>query len=572
MVQAQKRRSRRLIVLSDEEEEDASNLAHRENGIGNVRINNAKHGTNTSKRNLPTRSRKRSESPPSSQATTASATHASTSTPKKSQRGTKPTEVKKTGAKTLYSFFNAATQRQQYPSPSPQEESQEKENECDDDIDDNSSAAEEHFGNVQTQNKDTAAVPKKRRRDCWDVRLASAPSNASYVPRARQKFFKTTDGSKAIVAQDHGGTDSDMHLASWTEKYAPVSLEELAVHKKKVADVRQWFEDVFDGRTHKRLLVLKGTAGTGKTMTIALLSQILGFELVEWRNPAISDFMSHDYVSLSAQFEDFMGRTSIFGGLDLAGPNGGSITSKRLEHTFGEHESVRQATIIEEFPNTLTRSTTTVQLFRSTILLHLAANTHARVSATHENSKLFPIVAPLVMIISESVLSNATNSLDSFTAHRLLGQEILNHPGVTIIEFNPVAPTILSKAMNLILQKHNQSTNTRCYLDSQVIQKLSESGDLRNATSTLEFLCSYSNTNDVSNIPVRAIKMKSKSRSSKAKSATHAFTPDLATATALSLITLRESSLGIFHAVGKSSIISDLSPRHRLPRNLQKLI
>ena len=322
MVQAQKRRSRRLIVLSDEEEEDASNIAQRENGIRHVRINNATHGTNTSKRFLPTRSRKRSDSPPSSQATTASATHASTSTPNKSQRRTKPTEVKKTGAKTLYSFFNAATQRQQYPSPSPEEESPEKENECDDVIDDNSSAAEEHFGNVQTRNKDTAAIPRKRRRDCRDVQLASAPSNASYILGARQKFFKTTDGSKAVVTQDHGGADSDKDLASWTEKYAPVNLEELAVHKKKVADVRQWFEDVFVGRTNKRLLVLKGTAGTGKTMTVSLLSQILGFELVEWRNPAVSDFMSHDYVSLSAQFEDFMGRTSTFGGLDLVGPNG----------------------------------------------------------------------------------------------------------------------------------------------------------------------------------------------------------------------------------------------------------
>lgn len=37
----------------------------------------------------------------------------------------------------------------------------------------------------------------------------------------------------------------------WAEKYAPQNLEELAVHKRKVADVRYWLETALSGQTHK---------------------------------------------------------------------------------------------------------------------------------------------------------------------------------------------------------------------------------------------------------------------------------------------------------------------------------
>ena len=37
----------------------------------------------------------------------------------------------------------------------------------------------------------------------------------------------------------------------WSDRYSPMSLEELAVHKKKVADVRDWLNNVFQGRSKK---------------------------------------------------------------------------------------------------------------------------------------------------------------------------------------------------------------------------------------------------------------------------------------------------------------------------------
>jgi cell cycle checkpoint protein len=37
----------------------------------------------------------------------------------------------------------------------------------------------------------------------------------------------------------------------WAEEFAPVDLEELAVHKKKVADVQNWLVGVFSGKSRQ---------------------------------------------------------------------------------------------------------------------------------------------------------------------------------------------------------------------------------------------------------------------------------------------------------------------------------
>jgi cell cycle checkpoint protein len=61
------------------------------------------------------------------------------------------------------------------------------------------------------------------------------------------------------VAGDRGGTHS-LALDSrekiqdsrpWVDKYAPRTIDELAVHPKKVEDVRRWILETFAGRSQK---------------------------------------------------------------------------------------------------------------------------------------------------------------------------------------------------------------------------------------------------------------------------------------------------------------------------------
>jgi cell cycle checkpoint protein len=45
-------------------------------------------------------------------------------------------------------------------------------------------------------------------------------------------------------------------LQPWAERFAPLGLDELAVHKRKVTDVQRWLEDVFLGR-NRRVCILR---------------------------------------------------------------------------------------------------------------------------------------------------------------------------------------------------------------------------------------------------------------------------------------------------------------------------
>ncbi|OCL01831.1 Rad17-domain-containing protein, partial [Glonium stellatum] len=354
----------------------------------------------------------------------------------------------------------------------------------------------------------------------------------------------------------------------WTEKYGPINLGELAVHRKKVADVRAWLDEVFAGRERKRLLLLKGPAGSGKTTTMSLLSKELGFEVHEWRNPTAAVYSSEGFVSMAAQFEDFIGRTDKFGSLDFGEP-------KRSSQVVADSKSQnrgKQIILVEEFPNTFARSASVGQTFRNTIQQFLAANTPSVGTFFGSQRECSESITPLVMIISETLLSTSTAAADSFTAHRLLGAEVLNHPGVSIIEFNPIAPTLMAKALELVVLKEARKSGRRKTPGPQVIKRLSETGDIRSAVSSLEFLCVRGDEDDGWGTKVAFTKPKKGVREVPLTRMEQE---------SLESVTQRESTLGIFHAVGKvvynkrePALASDQSlpqppnyfPEHRRPK------
>ncbi len=285
----------------------------------------------------------------------------------------------------------------------------------------------------------------------------------------------------------------------------------------------------------QRLLILRGPSGSGKTTTVTLLSQALDLDLQEWQNPIGTKSASERMSSMSAQFEDFIERSGRFGKLSI------SSSSGEAEHTGQEISSSssdcgrRKAIIIEEFPNTFTRSSDALQYFRNTILQYLASNTPT--SAAMPSS-----FTPLIMIISETLLTTTTAITDSFTAHRLLGPQILNHPGASIIDFNPVAVTIIMKALELIIQKEARASGRKNRPGDALVRKLSELGDLRSAVSSLEFICVRGDkTGDWG-----AKTALHKSKKSKGSAELTVMERD-----SLEIITQREASLDIFHAVGK---------------------
>lgn len=275
----------------------------------------------------------------------------------------------------------------------------------------------------------------------------------------------------------------------------------------------------------KKVLILKGASGVGKTATVSTLSRAVNFDLIEWANPSVSDYSSDNYVSTTAHFEEFLRRSGKFSSLDITNSE---EPTPSIEKNVPENR--KKVILVEEFPNTFMTSTSALQSFRSSILQYLATSTPKGA------------IMPLVMILTESRTTGSSFLTDTVTAHGLLGPSILNNPFTDTIEFNSIAPTFITKALNLVLQKEARNSGRRRIPGPSVLKRLSESGDVRSAIGSIEFLCLKGQDGDDWSGRVAA-------KGKKGAKTANAIT-DMEEAS-LELVTRREVSLGLFHAVGK---------------------
>lgn len=451
-------------------------------------------------------------------------TKSTTSSPEKKKGKGKFEEKVKSG--NISTFFNAQVQRQQAAgggstaASKPKLSSQRSKSF---EIEDEDIISDDDWVGGKAQSASMVGQAARKRSRGLDA-LKNEDGN---VPSMSQKFMKPAL-PKEVKKQDD--------LRPWAERFGPVNLDELAVHKKKVADVRAWLEEVMHGRMRQRLLVLKGAAGTGKTTTIQLLAKAMDCEVLEWRNPVGSVATSDGFQSMAAQFEEFMGRGGKFGQLDIFSANEPKPSKPEVKPL----DRRKQLILVEEFPNTFTRSSTALQSFRSTIIQYLASSTPPL--SVMYNSKTAEPATPVVMIISETLLTTTSASADSFTAHRLLGPEILQHPGVGIIDFNAIAPTLVAKGLELVVQKESRKSGRRKTPGPLVLKQLGEIGDIRSAIGSLEFLCLRGDADGDWGAKVAFGKSKKTAKDT---------TLTKMEEESLELVTRREASLGIFHAVGK---------------------
>ncbi|RAL01484.1 putative cell cycle checkpoint protein Rad17 [Aspergillus ibericus CBS 121593] len=318
----------------------------------------------------------------------------------------------------------------------------------------------------------------------------------------------------------------------WAQQFPPSNLDELAVHKKKLSDVKDWLISAF-ARRDRQLLVLRGPAGSGKTTTLSLLSTTLGFQILEWKNPSPSEFATKAHVSIAARFDEFLERGKEFRGLDLDG----ETSSSEARDTYSNaYSSPRRVVLIEEFP-ALAGPSTSLNSFRLTVLRYLAMV--AQDNPYHEPDTLRS--SPIVMIVSETLLDSRSFSPDNLTAHRLLGPELYNHPRTSIIDFNSIAPTIMYKALKLVLEKEAYLSKHEYFPSSAILHAISKTGDIRSAISSLEFLC-------MNHERFKKLACPPSKRGLSKRAITPLTPPERET---LEAITQRGTSVGLFHAIGK---------------------
>ncbi len=249
-----KRQKRRIVVSSDEDENADASVEYRDfptvlNGPPpkvHVRLASQRNSTNI---RLPTRSRTKQRTVPTSRsatpATPASTNSSSEDPPRKPKR---VQEARKRGS--LHAYFNAANRVPQH-----KKEVQPKiENPCldaeEEDLIEDDSLDEElrqvpsgkYVGTSTMGPRGGPVLPSTKR---------AASSGPEKPLSGSQKFLRAHRASGKDVLGQAIGIDRRVDLRPWAEKYAPTGLGELMVHKKKVADVRMWMERAFQGRERK---------------------------------------------------------------------------------------------------------------------------------------------------------------------------------------------------------------------------------------------------------------------------------------------------------------------------------
>ncbi|KAI2813958.1 hypothetical protein CBS115989_8960 [Aspergillus niger] len=342
----------------------------------------------------------------------------------------------------LHSFYGPANLKQQLPAREIGErqnsESTDGTGSSNEIIEDDYDSFDEIFTRHITFDTDTLA-------DGWATPLDQDVSTKTPQPRPRSagmanRFLISTEQPKS---RSHSLQPGHRTLP-WAQQFAPSSIEELAVHQKKVSDVKSWLISTF-ARRERQLLVLRGPAGSGKTATISLLSAVLNFDILEWKNPSSSESATKAHVSIASRFDEFLERGNEFKCLDLEEV----ASSPGLEdNSKNAYASRHRIILIEEFP-TLTGSASGLIPFRLALLRYLDRIPQQNINPETDVQR----TSPIVLVVSETLLNSRSFPSDSLTAHRLLGPVLYNHPKTSILDFNSIAPTYMYKALHLVLEK-----------------------------------------------------------------------------------------------------------------------
>ena len=275
----------------------------------------------------------------------------------------------------------------------------------------------------------------------------------------------------------------DLNLP-WPQKHSPTTSAGLAIHKKKVEDVSDWLLRAREGRSRKRVLVLKGPAGCGKTATLEVLAKEGGWGVVEWGNltgGGLGGGGGSDYdggwkpgggEGFASAFEDWLFRGGTWGCLDLISSSG-----VRTNHPSSQDSDPtrRKLLLLEDLPN-LSHPGTLLS-FRTAIRSYLS------LPPSPPNSNLPPI-PPLILIVSEVSEGTGSSTNMGMSVHRMLGPQILSHSLLSEIQFRKVARTLLVKCLEDVVRKEGYGG----IFGKEVLEALAEQGDLRGAIGGLEML------------------------------------------------------------------------------------
>ncbi|KAG8780101.1 Cell cycle checkpoint protein rad17 [Ceratobasidium sp. 428] len=333
----------------------------------------------------------------------------------------------------------------------------------------------------------------------------------------------------------------------WVDLHAPTTQESLAVHPKKVEDVRRWLNEALTGgptgklRRYRRILVLTGPSGCGKTATLRVLANEFDMEIVEW-------YASSDEFAMAGGNYDYeSAMTKLVAFLDRAG----SYSSLTLSNTIPQPSS-----------STSTSDTTAIKKQKILLLEDLPSLSHPRVKSTFHaalvrlaetfSSSPHQTSPPLVIIISDAGLradesgpSYSYEKTDVLDVRSVLPPALQSSHYVTQVKFNPIAATFMRKALSGIIASRLSlpTTSKSSGVPRETLDTLVEAsaGDIRSAIMSVQFACLVGGGSEQTSA---SGKSKTKGKSKKGER-------DATVKAMFAAVTRREQALALFHLLGR---------------------
>lgn len=250
----------------------------------------------------------------------------------------------------------------------------------------------------------------------------------------------------------------EQEFESWYMKYAPKSLNDVAIHKRKLEDVYKLFKSMLDCKDQTRIMLLTGPSGCSKSTVITQLARQL---VPEYRTKHTSMLQSSEDVALDIVEYLQMGTFNDF------------LTDAK----YRTNQNLSMV-LVEDLPNVLHADTRSA--FQKSLLEWLYSPEES--------------LPPLVICLTECEMDNESSSgygVDhSFTAESVLGKELLSHPKLKRIRFNPINKTLMKKHLkNICLDNRNfmMQRGRWSQKDSVVDQLAAMTGDIRSAIANLQY-------------------------------------------------------------------------------------
>ncbi|XP_016651764.1 PREDICTED: cell cycle checkpoint protein RAD17 isoform X1 [Prunus mume] len=317
---------------------------------------------------------------------------------------------------------------------------------------DRSSSANRRYTPTQL----TSTVPRTNPRRSKRARVSSSRASLGTVPSNWDEVKLFCEDFDEVFSGFKGSGRSNVKEL-WVDKYKPRSFEELAVHKKKVEEVKLWFEERLTsskGSSSNHVLVITGQAGVGKSATIHAIASHLGATLCEWNTPTPVVWQEHlynssagiRYMSKLDEFENFVERIRKYG-LIPSSLNEGSKSSIIL--------------LIDDLPVTNGR----VAFGRLQNCLHLLV----------QSTRI-----PTAILITNY---GKADSADHSTGYLEELQLSLENVGACKVSFNPITDNSIKKVLSRICKEEQCNVTTE---QVSLIAKAS-GGDIRHAITSLQF-------------------------------------------------------------------------------------